>query len=233
VLDRKELKHAKLSEDSLKSFLGIWCRLKKELDHQVLSRQRTKSGRYGIRFPLPATARKIILPGSYWNLGKTGGDTLTRLFDEAEARGGVRTENNVATSRVFMYAAAAIHRLSQYFSARKDVVEYPTLRAYRDAANHRTSLKETLRRIATKVVQLSRKESSSSVEEVQLPSPTGVFELSQIPEVDGELMDEDEEVVLGAASPEARAMPYAAGKTGKSPNARGKSVDYVDNGIEE
>merc|ERR1719148_254322 len=132
-----------------------------------------------------------------------------------------------------MYAAAAIHRLSQYFSARKDVADYPTLRAYRDAANHRTSMKETLRRIATKVVQLSRKESSSSVEEVQLPSPTGVFELSQIAEVDGELMDEDEEVVLGAASPEARAMPYAAGKTGKSPNARGKSVDYVNDEMKE
>ena len=95
----------------------------------------------------------------------------------------------MATSRVFMYIAATIHRLSQYVSARKDVADYPTLRTYQDAANHRTSMKKTLRRIATKVVQLSRKESSSSVEEVQLPLPTGVFELSQIEEVDGELMD--------------------------------------------
>ena len=132
-----------------------------------------------------------------------------------------------------MYAAAAIHRLSQYVSTRKDVADYPTLRAYQEAANQHTSMKKTLRRIATKVVQLSQKESSSSAEEVQLLLLTGVFELSQIEEVDRELMDEEEEVVLGAASPEARAMPYAAGKTGKLSSARGKYVDYVNDEMKE
>ena len=39
--------------------------------------------------------------------------------------------------------------------------------------------------------------------------------------------------MLGAASPKARGMPYAAGKTGKSPSARDKYVDYVDNGMKE
>ena len=99
ALKSKELKHAKLTEDSLKSFVGIWCQIKKELDHQLV--HGPKTGKHDIKFPLPATARKIVLPASYWNLGKTGGDTLTRLFDEAEARG-IRSENNVATSRIFM-----------------------------------------------------------------------------------------------------------------------------------
>ena len=71
-------------------------------------------------------SRRIVLPGSYWNLGKTGGDTLTRLFDEADARG-LDTENNVATARVFMYAAAAIHRLHQYTTATRNVSDYPTI----------------------------------------------------------------------------------------------------------
>ena len=71
-------------------------------------------------------AHRIVLPCSYWNLGKTGGDTLTRLFDEADARG-IQTENNVAASRIFMYAAAAIHRLFQYTTAEHDVADYPTL----------------------------------------------------------------------------------------------------------
>ena len=44
-----------------------------------------KTGRHNIRYPLPPIAHRIVLPGSYWNLGKTGGDTLTRLFDEVDA----------------------------------------------------------------------------------------------------------------------------------------------------
>ena len=83
ALKSKEIKHAKLSEDLLKSFLGVWCQLKMELDHQL--EHGPKTGKHNIRYPLPPIARRIVLPGSYWNLGKTGGDTLTRLFDEADA----------------------------------------------------------------------------------------------------------------------------------------------------
>ena len=63
ALKSKQLKYAKLSEDSLKSFLGVWCGLKKELDHQL--EHGPKEGKYDIKFPLPATARRIVLPASY------------------------------------------------------------------------------------------------------------------------------------------------------------------------
>ena len=168
ALKSKELKHAKLTEDSLKSFVGIWCQIKKELDHQLMNGPKT--GKHDIKFPLPATARKIVLPASYWNLGKTGGDTLTRLFDEAEARG-IRNENNVATSRIFMYGAAAIHRLTQYITAQLEVSDYQTLQAFRDAANHRTSMKKTLQTIATTLIGIGRKESFSKEDVIQLPLP--------------------------------------------------------------
>ena len=163
---------------------------------------------HDIKFPLPATARKIVLPASYWNLGKTGGDTLTRLFDEAEARG-IRNENNVATSRIFMYGAAAIHRLTQYITAQLEVSDYQTLQAFRDAANHRTSMKKTLRTIATTLIGIGRKESFRHEEVIQLPLPdqSGPFLPSPMIEMteDGyeDVMEDDGDTIRDEETPEA------------------------------
>ena len=153
-----------------------------ELDHQL--EHGPKTGKHDIRYPLPPIARRIVLPGSYWNLGKTGGDTLTRLFDEADIRG-LDTENNVATARVFMYAAAAIHRLHQYTMATQNVSDYPTIQAFRHAANNRTSMKKTLQLILSESIDIAKGESLNSKDTVQLllPDPTGPFLPSPIKEV--------------------------------------------------
>ena len=81
----------------------------------MVANWRTALSTYGVG-GVSAYVRQYIAPAirlthtshtedQHWNLGKTGGDTLTRLFDEADAQG-IQTENSVAVSRIFMYVAA-------------------------------------------------------------------------------------------------------------------------------
>ena len=135
-----------------------------------------------------------------------------------------------------MYAAGAVHRLNQYSTASMDVSKYDTLRGYRDAANYRTSMKQTLRLISTKVIEMSREQNDSTIEEaVTLPSPTGAFELSQVEEVDEDEYDSDGSAIEdeNENTPDPKAMPFSAAQTGKSPNAQGKSLKCIDAVIEK
>lgn len=235
ALKSKELKHAKLTEDSLKSFVSIWCQIKKELDHQRMNGPKT--GKHDIKFLLPAAARKIVLPTSYWNLGKTGGDTLTRLFNKAEARG-IGSKNNVAMSRIFMYGAATIHRLIQYTTAQLEVSDYQTLQVFQDTANHCTSMKKSLQTIAETLIGIGRKELFSAEEAVQLPllDPSGPFEPSPMKEMTEDnyedVMEDNGDTIRDEAMLKARKMPYAAAETSKSPKP-GRGIDCVDEEFEK
>ena len=137
-----------------------------------------------------------------------------------------------------MYGAAVLHRLIQYTTATLEVSDYQTLQAYRDAANHRTTMKKTLRTLAEMLIKIGRKESFSTEEAIQLPlpDPTGPFVLSLMKEMTEDefeyAMDNHGGAIRDEATPDAREMPYAAAETGKSPKP-GRGLDCVDEEFEK
>ena len=115
------------------------------------------------------------------------------------------------------------------------MASYPTIQAYRDAANHRTSMKKTLRLISSELIKIAEGESFSGKDTMPLPlpDPTGPFIPSPMKEVsqeEYEAMVEEKTVnaIIDEATPDARGMPFAAGETGKSPNRQGRGVNLLD-----
>ena len=138
----KKLKHVRMTEDSFRCFMGLWRKLYLETEDYLRHGSGDKSGSK-IAFPLIGTARLVPMNVASWNGWKPGGDTLTEHIDYCHERVGVRTENNVATARIFEYFAMVDHKYNQMISASEDLDNYPTLRHYRDAANHRFSTKDS------------------------------------------------------------------------------------------
>ena len=67
-----------------------------------------------LHFPIPPLARFLPLTVAVWNTLKGGGDTLTRLSDICQERMGVRSENLVACTRIFLNAGLVFHRCNHY-----------------------------------------------------------------------------------------------------------------------
>ena len=80
-------------------------------------------------------------------------------------------------------------------------------------------MKANLRNIAAKLIQFAKEEESNGVEKVELPSPAGVFAPS----------DKDSEEEEEVESPEARALPFAAGRSGETP-VQGRRIGNVVEG---
>ena len=212
----KKLKHVKMTDDAFRSFFGLWRRIELEFRDFTENKDGIElKGGSQIIFPLPKTARAVPVNVSSWNSLKPGGDTITKHIDDCQERVGVRTENNVATTRIFMYFGVVFHKFSQMISARNDLDSYPTLCHYRDAANHRTSMKKSLWQLYTILLKMTRKDDMHD-NLPEMPAPVGVFAPSPAV-VETSQMDFE--------TPTAKEMPYAATKTRKSPGGRGRSLD--------
>ena len=101
-------------------------------------------------------------------------------------------------------------------------------------------MKKTLRLISSELINIAKGESLNIEDTVQLslPDPTGPFLPSPMKEVSQEeyeaMMEEDNVCAIAdEATPDARAMPFAAGETGKSPNRKGGGIDRVDEAFQE
>ena len=74
--------------------------------------------------------------------------------------------------------------------------------------------------------------------QLSLPDPTGPFLPSPMKEVSQEeyeaMMEKDNvTAIIDEPTPDARAMPFAAGETGKSPHRQGGGIDRVDEAFQE
>ena len=119
------------------------------------------------------------------------------------------------------------------FCEDEELFSYPTLHHYRDAANHRTSMKNSLKKFSSifTVHSANRGEDDLSVDSADnaksMPSPAGAFLPSPAVPIDEmEDMEEDKE-------PEAKGMPHATATMKNSPSARGKSIDNVSEKFKE
>ena len=91
---------------------------------------------------LPRPTLKRIIPRSHakWNSGKHGSDSVTKVCDECPFCPPKWYTNfeSKACGRCFTNLSAAVLRLCQIITAKKDIEKsYPTLTHYRDAASHR------------------------------------------------------------------------------------------------
>ena len=99
---------------------------------------------------LPRPTLKRIIPRSHakWNSGKHGSDSVTKVCDECPFCPPKWYTNfeSKACGRCFTNLSAAVLRLCQIITAKKDIEKsYPTLTHYRDAASHRFTHKKILR----------------------------------------------------------------------------------------
>ena len=101
-------------------------------------------------------------------------------------------------------------------------------------------MKTTLRLISSELIQIAKGESFNIEDAVQLPlpDPTGPFVRSPMKEVSQEeyeamIAEDNVSAIIDEETPNAKAMPFAAGETGKSPNRKGKVFDLVDEEIEK
>jgi hypothetical protein len=249
----KKLKKLKMTEESYRSFFGLWKRLQNELDvyGEIELERDPHHGEAYISFPLPRVAR--IVPGnvSSWNSLKPGVDTCTKHIDSCQEQISDRTENNVAVARILMYYAIVVHKYKQMLTAKDDLDSYPTLHHYRDAANHRTSFKQSIQLFRKTLFKNDDEYIYGDEEERKQAVPLGAFAPTPAAvDADGE-DDDGEEVQVqrrkeeNSASdssesnisddeietidaPTHYAMPHAAAKTGKSPDTKGRSVDNME-----
>lgn len=132
-----KLKSLKMTEEALLCRLGLWRGLNVNVPKTI-------------KFPLPPIARVVPFVTSRWNGLKGGGDAITKLDDDCQERIGIRTENNVASSRILLNFGVSFHRFVQILGAKKPKKGeklsdlYATIHHYRNAASQRYTCKDSL-----------------------------------------------------------------------------------------
>jgi hypothetical protein len=95
--------------------------------------------------PLPLPPLNRILPSVHanWNQKKSGSDTTTMLMDGSLAPIPHVNPESVAVNRLVSMMFVLVHRLSQLYSAKRELEFYPSLGHYRNAATHRQTFRKT------------------------------------------------------------------------------------------
>ena len=114
-------------------------------------------------------------------------------------------------------------------TAKDELDKYATLNHYRDAANHRTSFKQSLRKFSD--IHMKRNDNDADTNEndgkaTSMPTPSGAFLPSPEPVTELEDMEEMEE-------PEPKEMPHATTTMNDSPVGRGRSIENATESYKE
>lgn len=99
-----------------------------------------------IMLPINRCSRIIPIQHAHWNSLKGVSDTTTKLFDQREFKLATRTKSpsTEACGRIFLAFTVLVHRMSQVFSAQRDIGTYATLSNFCNAAIKRRSFSSTL-----------------------------------------------------------------------------------------
>ena len=106
--------------------------------------------------PLPRLARIVPFIMSLWNAGKGVSDTVSKLVWMNIHDPPCNTVQGHAISRMLLIVATIIHRLNQFFTAKPNLLDYPSLPHFRNACSHRSTFHETLNDIIWTVKLRSR-----------------------------------------------------------------------------
>ena len=135
----KALKYLKMDHNSFMSHVALW----RAININVTDTRANQVQSLTTLFPLPPIIRFDPYPVSFWNIFKTGGDTITDLLDRLQERLGQRSVNNVTVARFLMYFAVTFHRGNQWCNVDMNF-PYPTLAHCRNANNKRAAFEDSI-----------------------------------------------------------------------------------------
>lgn len=135
----KALKYLKMDHNSFMTHVALW----RAININVTGTRTKQVQSLTTLFPLPPIIRFDPSLVSFWNIFKTGGDTITDLLDRFQERLGQRSENNVTVARFLMYFAVTFHRGNQWCNVDMNF-PYPTLAHCRNANNKRAAFEDSI-----------------------------------------------------------------------------------------